>query len=93
VDKKFSAFDGLMRHSRRVNHEPKVYAERNQDIVDASDVLLAAPEFPEKDDKSKRSGTWQTVRKADAAGKLVLVVDASGKVGVYKNGDITPVEI
>lgn len=84
TDKKFSAFDHLMRHNRRVDHEAKPYPARNQDIVDASQKLIAAPRYPEKDERSRRSGTWQAVRMAAKAGKPVTIVDyEDGKVHPY----------
>jgi hypothetical protein len=83
TDTEHSAMGFLVRHNRRVDHDPKPYAERNQDIVNASDVLIAAPRYAEKDPRSKRSGTWMTVRKAAAAHKLALVVAADGKVTCY----------
>jgi hypothetical protein len=46
------------------------YLQRNRDIVDATDVLLAAPDGPER----VRSGTWSTVRYAYRAGRGVLLV-------------------
>lgn len=49
------------------------YADRNQRIVQHSDVLVAFPAHPETDPRSKRSGTWQTVRMARRAGLDVLV--------------------
>jgi len=49
------------------------YADRNQRIVQHSDVLVAFPAYPETDPRSKRSGTWQTVRMARRAGLDVLV--------------------
>ena len=48
----------------------KPYLERNRDIVDACDMLVAAPYGPEK----VRSGTWATVRYARKVGKAVLVL-------------------
>lgn len=77
----YSAMLQLQRGVRRVDYEPKTYADRNGDIVEAGDVLVAAPRFPEKDERSKRSGTWMTVRKGKAAGKLVLIVD-------YEDGNV-----
>lgn len=41
--------------------EPKPYLDRNHDIVDACDALIAAPS---SDDEELRSGTWATVRYA-----------------------------
>src|SRR5438067_2190072 len=43
-----------------VTLEPKPALKRNHDIVDAGEVLIAAPRGPER----KRSGTWATVRYA-----------------------------
>ena len=45
--------------------DPKPYLARNQDIVNASDVLLAFPSGHEE--SQPRSGTWATVRKARKA--------------------------
>jgi hypothetical protein len=84
TDKKCSAEGSLMRHSRRVDHEAKPYGERNDDIVAAIDVLVAAPAYPEDDPRSKRSGTWQTIRKADAAGKPVFIAAADGSQYMYQ---------
>lgn len=47
------------------------YRYRNQRIVLLSDRLIAVADYPEKHGKSTRSGTWQTVRLARAAGVLV----------------------
>ena len=43
---------------------PKPYQDRNKDIVNAVDFLIAAPDGPEK----LRSGTWSTVRYAKRVG-------------------------
>lgn len=40
------------------------YAERNQSIVDVSNILCGLPAYPEFDGRSRRSGTWQTIRMA-----------------------------
>lgn len=47
----------------------KPYLDRNHDIVDVCDVLLALPDGPER----LRSGTWSTVRYAWRTGKRVEV--------------------
>lgn len=49
---------------------PKQYLERNHDIVDATDFLVAAPRT---DEEELRSGTWATVRYARKRGKKVEV--------------------
>lgn len=43
---------------------PKPYLDRNKDIVNAVDYLIAAPSGPE----TQRSGTWSTVRYAKKVG-------------------------
>lgn len=48
---------------------PRDYLDRNQDIVDACDTLLATPkEMTEQ----LRSGTWATIRRARKAGKTIV---------------------
>lgn len=57
---------------------PKPYLERNRDIVDECDLLIATP----KDTHPVlRSGTWSTIRYALKVGKKVLVIVPSGVVG------------
>lgn len=57
-----------------VEYAGKPYRLRNQDIVNACDVLVACVRWPEDDRRSKRSGTWQTIRMARAAHKPVRIV-------------------
>lgn len=54
---------------------PKPYLERDRDIVDSVDLLVAAP-----DSKMYRrgSGTWYTIRYATAQGKPVRIVYPDG---------------
>jgi predicted Rossmann-fold nucleotide-binding protein len=40
------------------------YKDRNQAIVNRSDIMYGVPSHPESDPKSRRSGTWQTIRMA-----------------------------
>ena len=51
-------------------HPPKAYLQRNHDIVDASELLVATPSGPEK----LRSGTWATIRYARKFGKRVVII-------------------
>ena len=44
------------------------YADRNTEIVHQSDAIVGFPAYPENDQRSLRSGTWQTVRMAERAG-------------------------
>jgi len=45
------------------------YRERNTRLVEQCSVLYAFPAFPEDDPRSKRSGTWMTVRIARKLGR------------------------
>lgn len=50
--------------------QPKPYLQRNKDIVDECDVLLATPDRKEY----QRSGTWATIRYARKQGKRIYIV-------------------
>jgi hypothetical protein len=50
---------------------PKPYLERNHDIVNATDLLIAAPETIEE---VLRSGTWATIRYARKRNKPVIIL-------------------
>ena len=63
---------------------PKPYLDRNKDIAEASDFLLAAPSgFTEV----LRSGTWATVRAARRLGKPVWVLWPDGRIELEWKGD------
>ena len=51
---------------------PKAYLVRNIDIVNASNLLLAFPKDPNKEEL--RSGTWATIRYARSINKPVIIV-------------------
>ena len=53
------------------------YLERNRDIVDASDILIATPESRMG---VQRSGTWATVRYAMREKKPVILIFPDGVV-------------
>lgn len=55
--------------------QPKGYVDRDHDIVDETDRLVAAPRTAEE---QLRSGTWLTVRYAVRQGKPVLVINPDG---------------
>jgi hypothetical protein len=55
----------------------KPYLDRNRDIVDACDRLIAAPK---ETDWQDRGGTWYTIRYADKAGKPVTIIWPDGRV-------------
>ncbi len=52
--------------------------ERNTDIVNETDELVATPAGPE----TLRSGTWSTIRKALRAGKRTTIIWPDGSVEV-----------
>jgi hypothetical protein len=56
--------------------EPGPYLERNQAVVDAVDVLLAAPK--EQTGDVLRSGTWATIRRARKRGIPIVIVRPDG---------------
>jgi hypothetical protein len=41
---------------------PDPYGDRDRAVVDVSDVMHFFPLYPEDDTRSRRSGTWMTVR-------------------------------
>ena len=60
-----------------VVYSPKPYLERNHDIVDASDILVACPA---QSYEVLRSGTWATVRYARRVGKPIVIIYPNGSV-------------
>jgi len=59
---------------------PKSYLDRNHDIVDESDTVIATP-F-EKDEQL-RSGTWATIRYAKKQGKPVTIFLPDGTIQCF----------
>lgn len=55
----------------------KPYLDRNNDIAEASDIVIACPK--ERDEQLK-SGTWSTVRRARKRGKHVILIYPDGTV-------------
>jgi hypothetical protein len=60
-----------------VRRPAKAYLDRNRDIVNESDVMVAAPYEAEE---QSRGGTWSTVRYARLAGKPLAIVLPDGTV-------------
>lgn len=54
-----------------VAHTARALLDRNKDIVDTAELLIAAPR---NDKKEQRSGTWMTVRYARTAGNPVIML-------------------
>lgn len=48
------------------------YLQRNRNIVDESDIMIACPKDPNQE--ILRSGTWATIRYARKQGKKVIIV-------------------
>lgn len=57
-------------------HDPKPPLERNRDIVDASDFLLAAPK---ENEEVQRSDTWATIRYARQANRNGVIFYPDGR--------------
>ncbi len=56
-------------------HPSKPYLDRNKDIVNACDSLIATPEGPE----ITRSGTWSTIRYARKFYRPIYIIMPDGK--------------
>lgn len=69
------AFCGMDDDSDAIVYEPKDYLDRNRDIVDACDILIATPS---SDQETMRSGTWYTVRYARKVGKPYVIIFPDG---------------
>lgn len=54
-------------------HSPKPYLERNKDIVDSSDLIIACPHVSDEINK-QRSGTWSTIRYAKSKEKDIIIL-------------------
>jgi hypothetical protein len=52
-------------------YPPKPYLERNHDIVDSCDTLIACPKSRKRE---LRSGTWATVRYAEKKKKPLIII-------------------
>lgn len=68
--------------SRITKMPPKPYLERNHDIVNACDLLIACPKGPEE----QRSGTWATIRFARKVGRPVTIIWPNGII--FPDGSI-----
>lgn len=80
IAKKFGCFivsHPPTNHSHRAFTTPNVqriakpYLDRNRDIVDETEVLIACPK---ENEEQQRGGTWYTVRFARKQGKTVHVL-------------------
>lgn len=55
----------------------KPYLERNHDIVDATQILIATPQTAKE---QQRSGTWATIRRAFRRQRPVFIVQPDGAI-------------
>jgi len=60
--------------------DPKPYLDRNQDIINESALLIAAPKDFTKPESLRGEGTWYTITHAEKKGKKVLIVFPDGSV-------------
>ncbi len=60
----------------------KPYLDRNRDIVDETDFLVAFPNGYDGASKNGPGGTWYTIRYADSLDKRVIIVYGNAKVDV-----------
>lgn len=67
----------------KVEHRAKDYLERNKDIVNCTDILIATPETLIEE---QRSGTWSTIRYASRNSKIVLLINENGLIYKYFDG-------
>lgn len=67
----------VCKNANQMMFDPKEYLDRNHDIVDATDLLVACP--GEEDGEVLRSGTWATVRYAKKNKSPIIVVRPSGR--------------
>lgn len=58
--------------------KPQDYLQRNKNIVDETDMMIATPDCKEK----VRSGTWSTVRYARKQHKKIYVIHKNGRVTI-----------
>ena len=57
-------------------HPEAPYLERDRDIVDAVNLIIATPAGPER----LRSGTWTTVRYARKKNKAIIIIESDGNL-------------
>jgi len=59
--------------------KPKEYLDRNRDIVDNSEILIATSAT---DKEELRSGTWSTIRYARKKNRLIYIILPNGKIKI-----------
>lgn len=64
------------KHSR-FTYPPKLYLERNQDIINSCNILIACPKSRIEE---ARSGTWATIRHARRKHKEIKIIWPEGEI-------------
>jgi len=77
IDQKFITSKYILDYCHSMK-TPKEYLDRNKDIVDETDLLIAAP--LKLENENPRSGTWSTIRYAKKMKKNITILFADGKV-------------
>lgn len=62
-----------------LERQPKPYLDRNKDVVDETEILVATPKTRVEE---LRSGTWATIRYAKKQGKPIIIIYPDGDVEV-----------
>jgi len=70
---------------RIVMYEAKEYMDRNHDIVDATEILIATPKEKEE---QVRSGTWATFRYGKKRNRDIYVIYPDGAEDVIERSEI-----
>jgi hypothetical protein len=63
-------------HPSRAIRPPADYLQRDRDIVDETELLLACPDGPER----PKSGTWYTINYAHRIGRRVVLIQPDGSI-------------
>jgi len=58
------------------SRSPLSYLDRNQEIVNDSNILIATPA---EEEEVLRSGTWSTIRRARKQSKTILIINPHGE--------------
>lgn len=69
----------------RIIHKTKPYLERNKDIVDSSEILIACPN---SDQEKLRSGTWATIRYAREKKRVIYIIFPTGRISIEEGQEL-----
>jgi len=63
--------------------EPKPYLERDRDIVDECELLIATPKQNAVPELFRGSGTWYTIRYANEVNRHIIIVWPQGATEIW----------